>query len=75
MLFVVWAQAHAEVLSAWAQSQLALAASGKGGPAGTPSITDAADAEDVLRCLDTFLAANWQAYTDFAHDVVHKVRW
>jgi hypothetical protein len=55
-------QAHGEVLAAWSLAQLSQAAQ-QGGAAG----------DAMLRRLDTFLAANWQAYADFVADVLTKV--
>jgi hypothetical protein len=74
-------QAHGEVLQAWATAQLRLAASQKGSSstaadaAGAGAGVADGDADDTLRRLDVFLAANWQMYEEFAAEVLHRVRW
>jgi hypothetical protein len=76
-------QAHGEVLQGWAVAQLRLAASQASsssssntaatGPSGSEEgMTDST--VDTLRRMDTFLAANWQMYEEFAAEVLHKVR-
>jgi hypothetical protein len=74
-------QAHGEVLQGWAVAQLQLASSQANsssssaamGPSGSEEGMDGS-ADYTMRRLDTFLAANWQMYEEFAADVLHKVR-
>jgi hypothetical protein len=62
------AQVHGQVLAGWSLHQLTQAAQQAGvGSAGESSA-------DTLRRLDTFLAANWQAYLEFAESMVQQVR-
>lgn len=63
------AQVHGQVLAGWSLHQLFQAAQQAGvGSVGQPSTAD------TLRRLDTFLAANWQAYLEFAESMVQQVR-
>jgi hypothetical protein len=72
-------QAHGEVLQGWAAAQLRLAASQASRSSTTAAVSGGDDAvadgsgDDTWRPLDTFLAANWQMYEEFAADILHKV--
>lgn len=71
-------QAHGEVLQGWAAAQLRLAASQSSSSTTAAAPCDSQDvfagsADDTLRRLDTFLAANWQLYEEFVADMLHKV--
>jgi hypothetical protein len=70
------------MLQGWVVAQLQLAASQA---SNSSSNTDAmgpsgreegmtGSTVDILRRMDTFLAANWQMYEEFAAEVLHKVR-
>uniref|UniRef100_A0A383WF28 Uncharacterized protein n=1 Tax=Tetradesmus obliquus TaxID=3088 RepID=A0A383WF28_TETOB len=72
------AKAHGEVLQGWAAAQLRLAASQSSSSTTAAAPCDSQDvfagsADDTLRRLDTFLAANWQLYEEFVADMLHKV--
>ncbi|WIA30373.1 hypothetical protein OEZ86_000459 [Tetradesmus obliquus] len=72
------AKEHGEVLQGWAAAQLRLAASQSSSSTTAAAPCDSEDvfagsADDTLRRLDTFLAANWQLYKDFVADILHKV--
>jgi hypothetical protein len=63
------AQVHGRVLAGWSLHQLLQAAQ-------QPCVDSAGEpsAADTLRRLDTFLAANWQAYLEFAEGMVQQVQ-
>lgn len=72
-------QAHGAVLQGWAAAELRLAAGRAGrirtvnGAAETQGGLANDSAAATLRRVDTFLAANWQMYEEFAAEVLHKV--
>lgn len=58
-------QVHGQVLQDWQLAQLQPAAAGSSDNSDAP--------QDIMRRMDTFLAANWQQYASFVDDVLHKV--
>lgn len=53
------------MLQDWQLAQLQPAAAGSSDNSDAP--------QDIMRRMDTFLAANWQQYASFVDDVLHKV--
>jgi hypothetical protein len=64
-------QVHGQVLAGWSLNQLGQAAQQA---AAHGSAGEASAAAATLQRLDTFLAANWQAYVEFAEAMVQQVR-
>lgn len=62
-------QVHGQVLASWSLNQMALAAQ----QATSSSSAHSSAAAGTLNRLDTFLAANWQAYLEFAQGMVQQV--
>jgi hypothetical protein len=61
-------QVHGQVLEGWMLNQMARAAQHAGG------LAAGSEGLQILQRLDTFLAANWQAYVEFTEDMVKQVR-
>jgi hypothetical protein len=67
-------QVHGQVLAGWTLNQMAMAAQQAAQECSSSSAGVGQAAAGTLSRLDTFLAANWQAYVEFADGIMLQVR-
>jgi hypothetical protein len=71
--FACCRQVHGHVLAGWTLNQMALAAQQAAQESSNSSAGVNQAAAGTLSRLDTFLAANWQAYVEFADCIMQQV--